>query len=151
MEVGTVWWHAHSDWSRATVHGAIAVQPKPSTSYPFPQPHEEVPIIFELVASGDAPRDSDAYTINGQPGDFYPCSSKDIFTLNVTYGRKYLLRMVNAAMNEVLFFTIANHSLTVVGADGSYTNPLTKDYVVISPGQTLDCLLEANHVPPHSR
>nr|GEV30428.1 laccase/diphenol oxidase family protein [Tanacetum cinerariifolium] len=59
--------------------------------------------------------------------------------------------MVNAAMNEVLFLAIANHSLTVVGADGSYTKPLTKDYVVISPGQTLDCLLESNHVPPQGR
>nr|GFA79739.1 laccase/diphenol oxidase family protein [Tanacetum cinerariifolium] len=138
--------------------------PGPGKSYPFPQPHEEVPIIFgewwkedimevlkEFVASGGAPRDSDAYTINGQPGDFYPCSTQDTFKLNVTYGRTYLLRMVNAAMNEILFFAIANHSLIVVGADGSYTKPLTKDYVVISPGQTLDCLLEANQVPPRGR
>nr|GEV37111.1 laccase-15-like [Tanacetum cinerariifolium] len=164
MEVGTIWWHAHSDWSRATVHGAIVVYPKRGTRYPFPTPHEEVPIIFgewwkedimqvlnEFVASGGAPRDSDAYTINGQPGDFYPCSSQDTFKLNVTYGKRYLLRMVNAAMNEILFFKIANHSLTVVASDGSYTKPLTKDYVVISPGQTLDCLLEANHVPPRGR
>ncbi|KAI3496834.1 hypothetical protein L1887_39212 [Cichorium endivia] len=156
-EIGTIWWHAHSDWSRATVHGAIIVYPKPGTGYPFPKPHEEVPIIFgewwkedvmevlqEFVVSGGAPRDSDAYTINGQPGDFYPCSSQDTFKLNVEYGKTYLLRMVNAAMNEILFFAIANHSLTVVGADGSYTKPLTKEYVVIAPGQTLDCLLEAN-------
>lgn len=45
-EVGTLWWHAHSDWSRATVHGAIIVYPKPHTNHPFPTPHEEVPIIF---------------------------------------------------------------------------------------------------------
>ncbi|KAL8215597.1 hypothetical protein R6Q57_022434 [Mikania cordata] len=161
LEIGTVWWHAHSDWSRATVHGAIIVHPKTPTNYPFPKPHEEVPIIFgewwkedimtvlqEFVESGGAPRDSDAYTINGQPGDLYPCSSEETFKLNVTYGKRYLLRMVNAAMNEILFFSIANHSLTVVGADGSYTKPLTTDYVLISPGQTLDCLLEANQAPP---
>ncbi|KAM0018453.1 putative laccase [Helianthus debilis subsp. tardiflorus] len=164
MEVGTLWWHAHSDWSRATVHGAIVVHPQPGTYSPFPEPYEEVPIIFgewwkkdvmevlqEFVASGGAPRDSDAYTINGQPGDFYPCSSQATFKLNVEYGKRYVLRMVNAAMNEVLFFAIANHSLTVVGADGSYTKQLTKEYVVISPGQTLDCLLEANQVRPGSR
>ncbi|GJU02657.1 laccase/diphenol oxidase family protein [Tanacetum coccineum] len=164
MEVGTIWCHAHSDWSRATVHGAIVVYPKRGTGYPFPTPHEEVPIIFgewwkedimqvlnEFVASGGPPRDSDAYTINGQPGDFYPCSSQDTFKLNVTYRKRYLLRMVNAAMNEILFFKIANHSLTVVASDGSYTKPLTKDYVVISTGQALDCLLESNHVPPRGR
>nr|XP_043607462.1 laccase-15-like [Erigeron canadensis] len=157
MEIGTIWWHAHSDWSRATVHGALVVQPESGSIYPFPEPHQEVPVILgewwkedvmevleEFVASGGGPRDSDAYTINGQPGDLYPCSSQDTFKLNVTQGKRYLLRMVNAAMNEVLFFAIANHTLTVVGADGSYTKPLTKQYVVISPGQTLDCMFEAN-------
>ncbi|KAJ9567769.1 hypothetical protein OSB04_003735 [Centaurea solstitialis] len=164
MEIGTLWWHAHSDWSRATVHGPIIVYPKHGTTYPFPKPHQEVPIIFgewwkediikvlrEFVASGGAPRLSDAYTINGQPGDLYPCSSQGTFNLNVTYGKRYLLRIVNAAMDEILFFAIANHSLTVVGADASYTKPFTTEYVVISPGQTLDCLLEANQVPPRSR
>ncbi|KAI3686049.1 hypothetical protein L1987_79719 [Smallanthus sonchifolius] len=108
-------------------------------------------VLQEFVNSGGTPRDSDAYTINGQPGDFYPCSSGETFKLNVTYGKRYLLRVINAAMNEILFFSIANHSLTVVGADGSYTKPLTKDYVLISPGQTLDCLLEANQVSPSGR
>ncbi|KAL8243223.1 hypothetical protein R6Q59_009481 [Mikania micrantha] len=164
MEVGTLWWHAHSDWSRATVHGAIVVHPEPGTRYPFPEPYQEVPIIFgewwkedvmtvlhEFVAFGGAPRDSDAYTINGQPGDFYPCSSQDTFKLNVEYGKRYVLHIINAVMNEILFFAIANHSLTVVGADGSYTKQLTKEYVVIAPGQTLDCMFEANQVRPGGR
>ena len=25
-EEGTLWWHAHSDWSRATAHGAIVAR-----------------------------------------------------------------------------------------------------------------------------
>ena len=45
-EEGTLWWHAHSNWTRATVHGAIVVSPKPGTKYPFPKPHAEVPIIL---------------------------------------------------------------------------------------------------------
>lgn len=45
-EEGTIWWHAHSAWARATVHGAIVVYPKPGTSYPFPKPHAEIPIIL---------------------------------------------------------------------------------------------------------
>lgn len=50
-------------------------------------------------------------------------------------------------MNDILFFAIANHKLTVIGADAGYTKPLTSDYVVIAPGQTLDCLLYANQLP----
>ncbi|GJZ94001.1 laccase/diphenol oxidase family protein [Tanacetum coccineum] len=159
MEVGTLWWHAHSNWMRATVHGVIVLHPRKAKYLHFSPPDQEVPIVFgewwiedvnevleEFVRSGGLSRDSDAYTINGQPGDFYPCSSQDTFKLNVTYGKRYLLHMVNAAMNEIFFFKIANHSLTVLATDGGYTKPLTTDYVVISPGQTMDCMLEANQV-----
>lgn len=71
----------------------------------------------------------------------------DTFRLTVDEGKTYLLRMVNAAMNIILFFSIAKHDLTVVGADGSYTKPLTRHYITISPGQTLDVLLQANKKP----
>ena len=39
--------------------------------------------------------------------------------------------------------------MTVVGTDGSYTKPLTRDYITIFPGQTFDVLLEANQCPDH--
>ncbi|KAL2324692.1 hypothetical protein Fmac_023750 [Flemingia macrophylla] len=156
-EEGTLWWHAHSDWSRATVHGAIVVKPKPGTTYPFPRPHKEVPIILgewwkkdvvevynELRRTGGDAAISDAYTINGQPGDRHPCSKNETFKLKVDYGKTYLLRIVNAAVQNVLFFAIAKHKLTVVGTDGSYVKPVTVDYITISPGQTMDVLLEAN-------
>jgi len=42
---GTLWWHAHILWLRATVYGAIVIMPKPGTPFPFPQPARE----FELV------------------------------------------------------------------------------------------------------
>lgn len=161
-EIGTLWWHAHSDWSRATVHGAICIYPKIGDTLPFPKPHADVPIILgewwksdiqavlsEFLNSGGGPNISDAFLINGQPGDRYPCSKPDTYKLAVEYGKTYLIRMVNAAMNNILFFSIANHQITVVGSDGAYTKPLRKDYVAISPGQTLDFLLEANQKPDH--
>ncbi|XP_028793252.1 laccase-14-like [Neltuma alba] len=60
------------------------------------------------------------------------------------HGKTYLLRVINAALEQVLFFGIANHKLTVVGTDGSYIKPVKVDYITISPGQTMDVLLEAN-------
>ena len=48
-EEGTLWWHAHSDWSRATVHGAIVISPKNGTSYPFPKPYAEEVIILGII------------------------------------------------------------------------------------------------------
>ncbi|RVW79297.1 putative laccase-5 [Vitis vinifera] len=138
-EEGTLWWHAHSDWTRATVHGAIIVYPNNGAKYPFPKPNAEVPIILgewwksdvnavlnEALVTGVDPNVSDSFLINGQPGDLHPCSNQ-----------------------EVLFFSIAKHKMTVVGIDGSYTKPLTRDYIIISPGQTFDVLLEANQCPDH--
>ncbi|WKA10811.1 hypothetical protein VitviT2T_028365 [Vitis vinifera] len=161
-EEGTLWWHAHSDWTRATVHGAIIVYPKNGTKYPFPKPNAEIPIILgqwwksdvnavrdEGLATGADPNASDSLLINGQPGDLYPCSKSGTFKLRVDHGKTYLLRIINAALHEALFFSIAKHKMTVVGTDGSYTKPLTRDYITIYPGQTFDVLLEANQLPDH--
>ncbi|XP_062158216.1 putative laccase-9 [Alnus glutinosa] len=47
-EEGTLWWHAHSDWSRATVHGAIIILPTPATTYPFPKPYAQETIVLGI-------------------------------------------------------------------------------------------------------
>ncbi|KAK9283127.1 hypothetical protein L1049_011358 [Liquidambar formosana] len=76
-EEGTLWWHAHSDWSRATIHGAIAILPPVGTPYQYPvQPcaswyKGDVNAVFEQAASYSEPDTSDAFTINGLVGDLY--------------------------------------------------------------------------------
>ncbi|KAF5779983.1 putative laccase [Helianthus annuus] len=161
-EEGTLWWHAHSDWSRATVYGLFVILPRLGTTYPFHQPDEEVPVLLgewwradiqtvmeNFLESGGDPAISDALTINGQPGDLYNCSASGTTKIKVDQGKTYLLRMVNAGMNNLMFFGIANHSLTVVGSDGAYTKPLVSNYITIAPGQTIDLLFEANQ--PNNR
>ncbi|GAA0145756.1 oxidase [Lithospermum erythrorhizon] len=154
---GTLFWHAHSSYLRSTVHGLIVIRPRGGRAYPFPKPHKEFPIILgewwnsnandivnEALTQGRLPNISDAFTINGQPGDLHPCSSKSTHKLKVKQGRRYLLRIVNAALQSILFFKIANHKLTVVATDASYVNPYVTDVVVIAPGQTVDVLLYTN-------
>ncbi|XP_043693954.1 laccase-14-like [Telopea speciosissima] len=161
-EEGTLWWHAHSDWSRATVHGPIFVYPMLGASYPFPKPYSQVPIILgnwykgdvmEIIetalALGGEPNQSDAHTINGQPGDLFPSSKAGTFKMVVQKGKTYLLRIINAGMNEDTFFAVANHSLTVVGSDGAYLKPIKTDYIMITPGQTMDCILKADKTLSH--
>ncbi|KAL6210935.1 hypothetical protein ACLB2K_016165 [Fragaria x ananassa] len=50
-EEGTVWWHAHSDWSRASVHGAIVILPTVGSTYAFPQPYEDEAKLVYLCLS----------------------------------------------------------------------------------------------------
>eukprot|EP00253_Pinus_taeda_P000920 PITA_00920 len=154
---GTVWWHAHYSWLRATVHGAFVMYPKEGSSYPFTKPYAEIPIIIgewwndnpiavidEAIRTGGQPNISDAYTINGQPGDLFNCSTSGTFRLSVKSGQTYLLRIVNAALNSGHFFKIAGHKITVVAVDACYTKPYKTDVLVISAGQTTDVLITAN-------
>ncbi|KAK2999480.1 hypothetical protein RJ639_023696, partial [Escallonia herrerae] len=60
-------------------------------------------IINQALQNGGAPNISDAFTINGLPGPLYNCSAKDTFKLKVKPGKAYLLRLINAALNDELF------------------------------------------------
>ncbi|KAL8153982.1 hypothetical protein V2J09_011742 [Rumex salicifolius] len=168
-EEGTLWWHAHSEWSRATVYGAIYIRPSEGREYPYPvQPDGQQGIVlgtwFEtdvqdfiddfLEKGASFPVDYQALTINGLPGDFYDdieCTSgtSDVgmFEMEVEYGKTYLLRVINAALNEDLTFAVAGHSLTVVGTDAAYIEPVVTDQISIGTGQTMDVLLVANQTP----
>ncbi|OVA17827.1 Multicopper oxidase [Macleaya cordata] len=160
---GTLFWHAHISWLRSTLYGPIIILPKRNLPYPFTKPFKEVPIIFgewwnvdtetiinQALRTGGAPNVSDAFNINGLPGPFYNCSAKDTFKLTVKPGKTYLLRLINAALNDELFFSIANHTLTVVEADAVYVKPFKTDIVLITPGQTTNVLLRTKHHFPNA-
>ncbi|KAJ8650189.1 hypothetical protein MRB53_003212 [Persea americana] len=154
QQKGTLLWHAHVSWLRATVHGAIVVYPKTGVPYPFPFPYEEHIIVLaeyrykdvvklekKVVKSGGGPPIADAYLINGHPGPLYNCSGKDVYKLSVVPGKTYMLRIINAALNMENFFSIANHKLTVVEADAEYTKPFMADHIMLGPGQTMNVLV----------
>ncbi|GLJ26200.1 hypothetical protein SUGI_0502750 [Cryptomeria japonica] len=151
---GTLWWHAHSSWLRATVYGALIIRPKTGTPYPFPKPAKEIhfllgewwnrnpiDVVNEATRTGANPNVSDAFTINGKTGDLYKCSSAETFKVGVKAGETNLVRLINAALNTDLFVVIANHEMTVVGVDASYTKPYKTSVLMLGPGQTTDALV----------
>ncbi|KAF7845502.1 laccase-17-like [Senna tora] len=158
---GTLFWHAHISWLRSSVYGPLIILPKRGVPYPFTKPYKEVPIIFgewfnanpeaiitQALQTGGGPNVSDAFTINGLPGPLYNCSAKDTFKLKVKPGKTYLLRLINAALNDELFFSIANHTFTVVEADAAYVKPFEIDAILITPGQTTNVLFKTkSHYP----
>ncbi|PPD92982.1 hypothetical protein GOBAR_DD10078 [Gossypium barbadense] len=160
---GTLFWHAHISWLRATLYGPIIILHKRGIPYPFAKPYKEVPIVFgewfnsdpeavisQALQTGGGPNVSDAYTINGLPGPLYNCSAKDTFKLKVKPGKTYLLRLVNAALNDELFFSIANHTLTVVDVDAVYVKPFKTETLLITPGQTTNVILKTKPSYPNA-
>ncbi|KAB2635465.1 laccase-11-like [Pyrus ussuriensis x Pyrus communis] len=74
--------------------------------------------VEELVKQGNKlglpPNMSDAHTINGKPCPLFPCSEKHTYALEAEQGKTYLLRIINAALNDELFFAITGHNMTVI-------------------------------------
>ncbi|KAI5397655.1 Aldehyde dehydrogenase 2 member B7 [Lathyrus oleraceus] len=60
--------------------------------------------------------------------------------MEVEQGKTYLMRIINAALNDELFFAIAGHNMTVVEVDAVYTKPFTTQAILIAPGQTTNVL-----------
>ncbi|KAL2633976.1 hypothetical protein R1flu_005455 [Riccia fluitans] len=159
---GTVFWHAHINWLRATVHGAIVVYPRNfSYPHPHPKPVDEFNVILGEWWNTD-PNDveiaglrggtgfqlADALLINGKTGSRYNCSDVEgISTLKVTAGKTYLLRIINAGLNTEEFFGIANHKQLVVSVDGEYVKPTEFNTTFISPGLTMNVLITADQTP----
>ncbi|CAM0905147.1 unnamed protein product [Alopecurus aequalis] len=149
---GTLWWHAHVSFLRATVYGALLIHPGPDKPhYPFPAPHGEATLLLgewwnasvvdverQGMLTGGAHNNSVALTINGMPSGY---------ELAVQHGKTYLLRLINAALNYELFFKVAGHAFTVVAADACYTDPYDTDVIVLAPGQTVDALMHADTTP----
>ncbi|CAL4973117.1 unnamed protein product [Urochloa decumbens] len=152
---GTLWWHAHSSFLRATVHGALIIRPRGgAAAYPFPAPDGgEKAVILGEWWNNETVIDSNAiavaYTINGKPGDLCACASTPDRSarFELTRNSTYLLRIINAALNTAFFFKVAGHTFTVVAADASYTDPYETDVIVIAPGQTVDALMSATAAP----
>ncbi|KAK8645644.1 hypothetical protein V6N13_119467 [Hibiscus sabdariffa] len=107
-------------------------------------------VISQALQTGGGPNVSDAYTINGLPGPLYNCSAKDTFKLKVKPGKTYLLRLINAALNDELFFGIANHTLTVVDVDAIYVKPFEIETLLITPGQTTNVILKTKPKYPNA-
>lgn len=74
----------------------------------------------------------------------------DTYRLTVEAGKTYLLRLINAALNDELFFSIANHTLTVVDADAVYVKPFDTDTLLLTPGQTTNVLLRTKSAYPNA-
>ncbi|KAF8775316.1 hypothetical protein HU200_004724 [Digitaria exilis] len=151
---GTLWWHAHSSFLRATVYGALVIRPsRVAAAYPFAMPDgEHVVLLGEWWNNATAissNANADAYTINGKPGDLYAgeTTANRSAKFEVTGNSTYLLRIINAALNTAFFFEVAGHNFTVVAADASYTSPYRTDVIVIAPGQTVDALMDADASP----
>jgi len=156
---GTRWYHAHTDVATQVMlglYGAFVVEPKHGgTHYDRDYTYVLSEWDDELtpdVASGKAPRGPRDRTLRGGAlgTDEFLMDGKiheGIPPIVVTEGDEVLLRLINAGTLAHPFHT-HGHSFRIVATDG---NPvpraaqLTKDTVLIAPGERYDLAFEANN------
>ncbi|KAK4161874.1 laccase-2 [Cladorrhinum sp. PSN259] len=81
------------------------------------------------------------------PGDPKCVGGTKKFEVAFEQGTKYLLRLVNVAVDGVFQFSIDGHSLTVIGQDLVAIEPYTAQSVELTIGQRVDVVVEANAAP----
>ena len=156
---GTRWYHSHTDVATQILlglYGAFIVEPRHPTEH---VDRDYTYILTEWddeltpdVATGKAPRGPRDSTLRG--GEF----GTDFFLMNgkmneaippivVTEGDRVLIRLINAG-NLAHPFHTHGHSFRIVATDGNPVPPaaqLTKDTVLVAPGERYDIIFEANN------
>lgn len=112
--------------------------------------HTPIFTLWETAKQGAAPT-LEGGLINGT--NTYNCTGADDVCEGVVgakyetvfeSGKKYLIRLVNTAVEGHFQFSIDGHSLTVIANDLVPIVPYTTDSVLISMGQRYDVIVEAN-------
>ena len=156
---GTRWYHSHTDVAMQVMlglYGSFIVDPREDApeydrDYTYMLTEWDTELTPD-VASGQAPRGPRDSTLRG--GEF----GTDLFLMNgkthdaippivAKEGERVLIRLVNAG-NLAHPFHTHGHSFKIVATDGNPVPPaaqLTKDTVLVAPGERYDIVFEADN------
>ncbi|KIL62869.1 multicopper oxidase [Amanita muscaria Koide BX008] len=86
---------------------------------------------------------ADATLINGL-GRYANGPSSPLAVINVQPNKRYRMRLVSISCDPNYIFSIDNHTMTVIEADGVSTNPVTVNAIQIFVGQRYSFVLTTN-------
>ncbi|RDX40997.1 laccase [Lentinus brumalis] len=84
----------------------------------------------------------DSTLINGA-GRYLGGPEWPLSVITVEQGKRYRFRLLNMACEPNYNFTIDGHNMTIIEADGEYTEPLTVDFIQIFAAQRYSFVLNA--------
>ncbi|KAI0792234.1 laccase [Abortiporus biennis] len=86
---------------------------------------------------------ADSTLINGK-GRYAGGPDADLAVITVQSGKRYRIRLVNISCDPAYTWSIDNHTMKVIEADGVSHQPITVDSLQIFAGQRYSFVLEAN-------
>ncbi|KAK4149197.1 laccase-2 [Chaetomidium leptoderma] len=161
-QYGSTWYHSHFSLQYAEgLFGGMILRGPTTEDY-----HEDLGLLFLQdwahveaftlwhTAKLGAPPIMHNGLINGtntfdctDSGDVKCVGGGKKFEAVFEAGKKYLIRLVNVAVDGVFQFSIDGHSLRVVAHDLVPIKPYTTDSVELTIGQRYDVIVEANAEP----
>lgn len=100
--------------------------------------HVVAPVLSHIIGTN-----ANSSLINGL-GRYQGGPSSELAVVNVEYGKRYRLRLIAMSCDPSFAFSIDNHNLTIIEADGELTQPLLVDSLQILAGQRYSVVLVAN-------
>ncbi|KAK3953862.1 Cupredoxin [Pseudoneurospora amorphoporcata] len=99
--------------------------------------------VAELVQNGPPP-DSNTITFRGK--SINPTGSGGSYDrLILTPGKKHLLRLINASVDNSFTISLVGHNFTVIATDFVPVTPVIRSKLFMAVGQRYDVIVEANH------
>ncbi|PBK89031.1 Cu-oxidase-domain-containing protein [Armillaria gallica] len=101
-----------------------------------------LPMFEQFAATGIIPV-SDSGTVNGV-GRYNGGPEVDWSVINVKFGKRYRFRIINESARNVFTFSIDNHTMTVIEADGQELQPSVVDSIEMLAGQRYSVVVKAD-------
>lgn len=156
-DAGTYFYHSHVGYQSITAHGALVVEDRGAPPYEYVEDitllmgdyynHTDEQIVSGLQADPfDGAGPVTSIVVNGQTGHSGLGGAADLsctpHVLRVKPGQVYRLRFIGATAKTIVTLGIESHTnLTVIEADGTYSQPFSTDHINIAPGQRFSALL----------
>ncbi|XP_071856608.1 uncharacterized protein [Bombus fervidus] len=139
--VGTYIYYAHIVSQQADgVYGSLTVR--------GPQDDPSLERILLLSSRPPTPLSRHSHLHPPTPSELLLNGQNNGSILQVHYGRKYLLRLINAnAYNCPILLSISGHDFGVLAADGNPVESTVGRHIFLFPGERFDIILEANQPP----
>ncbi|KAI0782838.1 laccase [Abortiporus biennis] len=148
-QTGTYWYHSHLHMQYCDgLRGPMVVYDPEDPNKDLYDVDDENTVITladwynKAIATIKGPKLADAHLINGKgraKGGDHPLS-----VFNVEKGKRYRMRLINMSCEPNYVFSIDNHNMTIIEADGVNTQQLTVDSIQIFAGQRYSFVLDAN-------
>ncbi|GFZ01695.1 laccase 12 [Actinidia rufa] len=104
-------------------------------------------LFFQLPGPTLEVQNGDTLAVKVLNSACYNLPSTGTVRFSVSSGDRILLRIINAALDQQLFFAVANPTGSLIAADAAYNKPFTTSILMLGPGQTTDVLLTADQTP----